>query len=339
MTLFYRNLIVGLFWVLITFLIIQSNTSQMLLAMLFTVFVLHFSQTHVSSNLNGSVRKGVSLALTISALSLVGWGLYMAFSVMIADFNAMINSSQDVIVDTMGKYGYEVNGLSEIYAMIMDFVKQNTVFLTGSATLVLKVILGVILGIILYFSPVKESSDNAWGSIMSTIANQCHAFYQSFTNIMGIQVLISIMNTTIIAILSTGITWLFFGEFLPYWYLLIGLTAILSLVPVIGGVLINIILALLTIQMSPLFMVFGLGLFFLMHKLEFLVIGKKMDEKVNIQISIILLSMVLGEMFFHSMSGMILGMVSLVTIAHLLRKMKVEDGGSLSKSEAVTKEA
>jgi len=328
MTIFYRNLIVGFFWALMAFLVIQSNTSQMLLAMLFTVFVLHFTEDHVAGWISSGTRKAITLSLAVIAISFISYGLYMAFSVMFSDFNKLIESSQDVIVSTLAQHGIEVAGITEVYDMVFDFLKQNTEFLTFSATLVLKSLLGVVLGIILYFSPITENSNNAWGSVMSTVSKQASVFYESFKNIMAIQAMIAVMNTVIITVLATGFTWLWFGEFLPYWYVLVALTAILSLVPVVGNLLINLILALLTVQMSPLYVLVGLVTFVGIHKLELLVIGKKMDEKVNIQFAIILFSMVLGEMLFHSMSGMILGMVTIVTIATLLRQVSIENGVS-----------
>ena len=40
-----------------------------------------------------------------------------------------------------------------------------------------------------------------------------------------------------------------------------------------------------------------------------------MNEKVNVPFSFIIISMALGEMLFHSMSGMLLGMVILLTFS------------------------
>lgn len=325
MSIFYRNMIVGSFWLMLIALLITSQTTSMLLALLFTVFVLNLSEFVISTKIKNTLKKIVGFVLSVTAISLIGWGVYVAFSAMISDFNSLINSSHGQIISTANQLGLEVTTLQEIQVLAIDFIKENTGFLVVTGSLLIKVFLGVILGIIIHFSPLKQSDQNVWGSVLNTILSQSQIFFESFKNIMAIQVLISLMNTAIIAFMSTVFTWLIFGEFLPYWYVLILLTAVLSLVPVVGNMLINIILVLSTIQMSPFYVLVGLGLFAIIHKLELLVIGKQMDSKVGIPFIVILFSMVIGKLLFNSMSGMILGMVTVVTVAQLLKNKPLLD--------------
>lgn len=325
MSFFYRNLIVGFFWVVLFYVIVVSQASQMLLTMFFTVFLLFFSERLISDRLPSHMKKNISLIISLLLLVLLSWGLYASLNLMISDFNNLINSSQEKIVSLFNEFGMKVSTIKEIESHLFEFIKNNSGFLVITGSMIVKVTIGVILGIILFFSPIVEFKNNAWGSILKTVVDQSRAAFNSFKNIMEIQILISMMNTFIISLFSLVFTKIIFGVFLPYWYVIIIFTAILSMVPVVGNVMINFILLFATIQLDPYYSLVGIGLFLIIHKLELLVIGKKIDEKVHIPFIVILFSMVIGEMVFESLSGMILGMVLILTFATLLMKTKIKE--------------
>lgn len=328
MSIFKINSIIAVFWILFTFLLIQSNTTQMLLSLLFTVVVLHFSEDFFAKFIqNKKLLKIASLILSASIFAFVSIALYFSFKFMGEDLAELIQSSQPLIMETMKDFGLNNNAqtIADLYVIIIDFLKANIGFITFSAILLLKVVLGIILGIVVHFSNIEDQdTDNAWGSVIHKINEQCKIIYKSFRDIMSIQILISLMNTTIISAMALGLTYLWAGEFLPYWYVIIPLTAILSLIPVVGNLMINIILILATIQVSPAFVLVGLGLFLIIHKLELIVIGNKMNEKVGVPFIVVLFSMILGELLFHSMSGMMIGMVIMVSLSKILRSIDVQ---------------
>ncbi len=340
MSIFYRNTIVAVFWGLITFLVIQSHTSQMFLAMLFTVAVLHLSEFIAEKYLTkDKSKKIISLILSASILSSVGYSLYLAFVFMGQDIGHLIEASQPAIKEALGEFGLEKNfqTISDLYTILIVFLKANIGFITFSAGLLLKVIIGIILGVVVHMSHIdQQNTSNAWGSIVHTINSQCKVIYTSFRDIMSIQILISLMNTTIIAAMALGLTYVIYGQVLPYWYVIIPLTAILSLIPVVGNIMINIILILATVQVSPTYVLVGLGLFLAIHKLELIVVGNKMNEKVNVPFIIVLFSMILGELLFHSMSGMMLGLIIMISLSKLLREINVVGE---SKVQTISKKA
>lgn len=328
MTKFYSNVIVSITWLLLSFLIISNNLGQMLLSILFTIFVLDFSE-NISKVNNQKIKKLVSLLLSILIISAVSYGMYKSIQFMWLDFNKMIDQSEELIINQLKALGFSdsINTISDAYALIFNFLKSNLSVVTFSAGLVLKVILGVILGVLFHFTSsfkVEQNSNDSWDNIMHKLTYQANVLYLSFKDIMSIQVKISIMNTIIISILALGITNIFYGQFLPYWYVIIPLTAILSLVPVVGNLILNAVILLSTIQLSPIYAGFGIGMFVLIHKLEFLVIGKQMEQKIGVALAIVLISMIIGESLFHSMSGMFLGLVLLVTLSRLLKQLEME---------------
>lgn len=331
-----KNIIVRFIWIIIRFLIISTQTSQMFLAMLFSLFVLNFSEEITNKFLpnHTNFKKTLSVVLSVTILTIVITSIYFRFKLMADDLNNLISISQPKIIALAKKYNYDINSMNEIYRLFYDFIKQHLNFLTGGLGLIFKVTIGIIFGVIFHFSKINnKKNDNLEGKIINDLIYYSEKIFISFKNIMGIQIIIAFMNTIIITFLSLRVTyiWTYITSdgleptFLPYFYIIIPLTFILSLVPVVGNIIINIILTMATIQISPSFVVVGVLMFVLIHKLELIVIGKKMNEKVDLPFSFIIISMALGEMLFHSMSGMLLGMVILLTVSLITRDIKFDD--------------
>lgn len=327
MTKFYANVIVSFIWFVLFSLVIMNNMGGMIVSMLFIIFILSISENFSNLFIKGiKLKKIFSLILSIIIVSLVSYSLFKSIQFMWIDFNAMINQSEVLIIEKLRALGLSesITTIKDAYVIIFDYLKSNLSVIAFSAGLLLKVILGAILGILFHFSSFNyKENNNAWEHVMFKIANHCSTLNSSFRDIMSIQVKIALMNTTIVAFLALAITYVFYGQFLPYWYVIIPLAAILSLIPVAGNVALNLIVFLATIQLSVEFSIAGFLIFLLMHKLEFFVIGNQMEQKIGIVLVIVLLSMLIGEALFHSMSGVFLGLIILVTISRLLKQTKI----------------
>jgi predicted PurR-regulated permease PerM len=322
----YKNIIIGLIWLFVLTLLITTQSSQMFLSMLFTVFVLNFSE-EITKNIlkNEIIKKLISTLISISILLIAGISLYYSFKYMAIDVKNLINDSQPLIIKFLQEIGITIESVEEINEKIFEYLKTNIGILTTSAGLMFKVLIGIVFGIIFHFSKIESKSNSTLeGFIINDMKKYSKIIFNSFKNIMEIQVLVSIMNTTIISFVALGLTYILYGQFLPYWYILIPLTALFSLIPVIGNIIINILLLMTTIQISVYYVLVGIGLFLVIHKLELIVIGKKMKEKVNIPFSFILISMLIGNLLFHSMSGMLLGMVIMLSLSNIAKRIKIK---------------
>lgn len=327
---FGKNVIVGSLWLLIIFLIITTQTSQLFLSMLFTVFVLSFSADISDKYItkDGNIKSFLSFFISFIIFTGVGAMLYFSIHYMAKDLNDLLYRSQPIIIDNLKSYGIEeIETISQIYDKILEYFKSNINVITTSLGLLTKVLIGVIFGLIFHFNKVDaKANTNLEGRVINDISYYSHKIFVSFKNLMEIQVLVSLMNTTIVSFMALALTPIINdNNFLPYWYVIIPLTAILSLIPVVGNVLINILLILGTIQVSIWWVVFGVGMFIGIHKLELILIGSKIKEKVGLPFGYILTSMLLGELLFHSMSGMLLGMVILLTITNIMRKVPYKE--------------
>ena len=77
-----------------------------------------------------------------------------------------------------------------------------------------------------------------------------------------------------------------------------------------------------TIQISLIAAIIGISIFLVAHKLELIIIGKKIKEKINVSFILVLMSMLIGELLFSSMAGMLLGMVFMLAICLITRDIE-----------------
>lgn len=315
-----KNIIVSSIWLLLFFVTIITQTSQMVLSLLFTLFVLTFSEEFVSKFIkNKKINKIVSSIFSITIITFVIVSLYYAIVFMSKDLVNLANDSQNNIIEKLSFLG--INNIDELYKKFIDYINNNLVIVSGSAIVLFKVLIGFILGFVFHFSTIEHKQEETLeAAIINDLTKYGNKIFIAFRNIIEIQIIVAILNTFIISILSLG--FYLSGETLPFWYIIIPMTTILSLIPVVGNLLINLMLVLCTIQISLTYVLIGVGSFLIAHKLELIVIGQKIKQKIDISFILVLLSMLLGELLFHSMSGMLLGMVIMLSLSLIAREIK-----------------
>lgn len=315
-----KNIIVSSIWLLLFLVTIITQTSQMVLSLLFTLFVLTFSEEFVSKFIkNKKINKIVSSIFSITIITFVIVSLYYAIVFMSKDLVNLANDSQNNIIEKLSFLG--INNIDELYKKFIDYINNNLVIVSGSAIVLFKVLIGFILGFVFHFSTIEHKQEETLeAAIINDLTKYGNKIFIAFRNIIEIQIIVAILNTCIISILSLG--FYLSGETLPFWYIIIPMTTILSLIPVVGNLLINLMLVLCTIQISLTYVLIGVGSFLIAHKLELIVIGQKIKQKIDISFILVLLSMLLGELLFHSMSGMLLGMVIMLSLSLIAREIK-----------------
>lgn len=315
-----KNIIVGIIWILLLALVILTQTSQMVLTMLFTLFILTYSEEKTSIYIkNKKFQKIASSIISITIITAVIIALYYSLVYMAKDLMDIAENSQEKILKNIEFLG--ITNIEQIYQKVISFIKQNVVIFSNSAIVLFKIFIGFILGFLFHFSIIEHNKENTLEAhIINDLKKYGEKIFLSFRNIIEVQVLVSIMNTIIISILALG--FYLSGETLPFWYIIIPMAAIVSLIPVVGNLIINLMLVLGTLQISVVYVLIGVGSFLIAHKLELIIIGRKIKEKINIPFLLVLLSMLIGELLFHSMSGMLLGMVIVLSLINVAREIK-----------------
>lgn len=324
----YADLISAFFWVAVFVLVVYMKMAIFVFSMLFTLFVLSlvyeiFLKLKIKNKLLSSIVSSLIIALLM-------YIVYVSFSYMLKDLGIFLKESESVIIGTLEKLNVGkgvIQNINDFYRYIGTYITENMTIVKDFGIAVLKVILGVVLGLMVFYHEIDESDkeDSLWSLAQYKIYNFSYTIFDSFRQIMTTQVLISIMNTFSISIFALGITYLYSGSFLPYWYIIIPMVTLFSLIPVIGNLMVNILISVAALQISLYYIAIALIYFFIVHKLELLVIGKVLHKRMKVPFILILFSMIVGELLFSSMVGVIMGMVLLFVLLSTLKSYKVTE--------------
>jgi len=128
-------------------------------------------------------------------------------------------------------------------------------------------------------------------------------FYECFATMMGAQIAISAVNTTL-----TGIYVAVAG--LPHAVVIVGITFLFGLLPVVGNLISNSIMVCIAFTVSPKEALAALIFLVVIHKLEYFLNSKIIGSRISQPIWLTLLALVVGEKLM-GVTGMILAPVVL----------------------------
>jgi predicted PurR-regulated permease PerM len=171
-----------------------------------------------------------------------------------------------------------------------------------------KVIIGAILGLIIGFSSMKKSfqqEDNPLLShyLMSRIIN----FYTVFSQVFLAQVKIALINTAFTGIYLLLILHLF-GIHLPYSKTITLLTFVFGLIPVVGNLITNSVILLISLSISFNVAMASLAFLIVIHKTEYFLNAKIVGHEIKTDIWEILMAMIVMEQLF-GIAGLIIAPV------------------------------
>jgi predicted PurR-regulated permease PerM len=159
--------------------------------------------------------------------------------------------------------------------------------------------------------------ENLWQFLAGFIEQKIAIFYGFFRQVMGAQVVISLIN----AVLTLGLL-LVLG--IPHKLALTVLVFIFGLLPIIGNIISNTLICLSALLWSGSIQVVAALVFLvIIHKLEYFLNGKIVGNIVKLPMYLTLLALILGEALFH-ISGMILSIPVLLFVRSELRQIKLD---------------
>ena len=188
-------------------------------------------------------------------------------------------------------------------------------------------IIGLFVAVSLFINArwdVEGDPHMVQGSLYSTVARELalrfETFYRSFATVIGAQILISLINTTLTAVF---LLWNGFS----YATVLIVLTFLLGLLPIIGNILSNTLIvgvAFTIPETGPRMALFALIFLVVIHKLEYFLNSKIIGDRIKNPMWLTLIGLVIGEKLM-GIPGMILAPVVLHYIKVEASKNKVTD--------------
>ncbi len=161
--------------------------------------------------------------------------------------------------------------------------------------------------------PERDLYSAAWEAFVQRF----RVLYGSFRTVMGAQIVISAINTslTTIFVLAAG---------LPHKIVVVGVTFLCGLIPVLGNIVSNTVIVGIGLTISPRVALVALIYLVVIHKLEYLLNSKIIGQRIGNPLWLTLLGLVIGERLL-GISGMILAPVLLHYIKSEVSQMRVEN--------------
>ncbi len=211
----------------------------------------------------------------------------------------------------------------DLKKMLMDAAKDQAHYIAnvanfakGATTQFVFLIIGVVVAVSIFLNAQMDLDrgryalkNNLYSLICEEVMLRFSSLYQSFSTVMGAQILISAINTvlTSIFVLAVG---------LPHAPVVIGITFLCGLLPVLGNLISNTVIVGISFTISPKMALWALTFLVVIHKLEYFLNSKIIGDRIRNPVWLTLLGLILGEKLM-GIPGMILAPV-------ILNYLKVE---------------
>jgi predicted PurR-regulated permease PerM len=287
---------------------------------LFFLLLLELVQSQTKS-------KGITVLISLLMIALILLSLIASASYITNHMDEMLNINTTDYSGLLSKIGFKLPDTLDstfVITTVVSYIKRNISILTSVGTNLAQILIGIIFGISFFLYKKSDKPVNTnWDLFIDAISFYLSHYYKSFKIVMKTQILVSLMNVISLTILALVIAPISTGSVMPYWYLLLPIAFVLSLIPVLGNIMVNIVIFIIAINISFIFTVISIIYFFFMNKMEIVVIGKFLGKKVDIPFIFIAIGMFIGELVFNSLLGVLFGTVTLLATKIIMDEFKV----------------
>ncbi|HUJ12302.1 MAG TPA: AI-2E family transporter [Thermoanaerobaculia bacterium] len=188
----------------------------------------------------------------------------------------------------------------------------------GTAGLsLLHVIMGMLLAIVVFFRHISHHDDDSRGPLAYYLTEKVDRLAQAFVRIASAQIRVSVLNTAIIGVYLLAL--LFLGRRIPFMTTLIVLTFLVGLIPIVGNVVSNAALVILSLGVSGGVAITSLIFVVALSKLQYVLTSKMVGGEIDSQAWEILFAIIIGEAAF-GISGVVLAPIVYAFVKHELRE-------------------
>jgi predicted PurR-regulated permease PerM len=186
---------------------------------------------------------------------------------------------------------------------VADFAKS------AASTLVFSILAIVAAGSLFFktgldpYRATHRLKNNLYSICCDQVSRRFRDFYRSFATVMGAQITISLINTTLTAIFLLAAR-------MPHAPLLIATTFLCGLVPIAGNLVSNTIIVFIALTVSLKLAISALVFLIVIHKLEYLLNSKIIGDRIRNPVWLTLIALILGERLM-GIPGLILAPVVL----------------------------
>lgn len=287
-----------------------------------------------SKRMGGAARPLALILVTLIVGGTIVGGIALAVSFLrhhAERVPAMMTKMADILQSTrawLGGYGEQIipevlTDAETVKAAIVDWLKEHAATLKVAGSTVslglVHALMGILLAILVFFRHVTHQ-DEQRGALAQALAEKVDRFADAFARIATAQVKISAVNTVLTAsYLLVALP--LFGIRVPFSTTIVLVTFICGLIPVLGNLISNTVIVVLSLGISVGTAVASLVFLVLIHKLEYLINSRIVGGQTDSEAWEILLAILIGETAFG------VGGVVMAPIIYAFVKRELRDRG------------
>lgn len=261
-------------------------------------------------------RKWLGVTLFILVLGGVSYGFYFFLKHAYVTLPQIAHTTIPVVIEFTERQGVELpfTDYASLKKLALDAVAEKIAglgkYARTAAIETVATIVGTVVAISLFLSTKLDlgevpsaDADNLYSVLGHELAGRFRNFYSSFATVMGAQILISAINTTLTSVfLATN--------HYPFMGVIIVLTFLCGMLPIIGNLISNALIIGVGLTISPRTALFALIYLVVIHKMEYFLNSKIIGDRTRNPMWLTLLGLVIGEKLM-GIPGMILAPVVL----------------------------
>ena len=326
----YAIVIGGVFFVLM----------QHLVAGLIAGLALYLILDRVSARFQGRMHHGAVRPLALLTVTLLTGAVLTAAVTLLVTMlrrgSSNIPAMMEQMADILGSVRLWLGGLGvqlvpevmtdaeDFKLAIMAWLKEHAQMLRAGGLWLgiglVHVIMGGLLAILVFFRHVTHHDEDDRGPLARHLVEKVDRFAHAFGRIATAQIKISGVNTVLTGLYLLVVLPLF-GIRVPFATTLVAITFLCGLIPVLGNLISNTVITILSMGVSVGTAVASLTFLVVIHKLEYLINSRIVGGETDSQAWEILLAIIVGEAAFG------VGGVVLAPIVYAFVKRELRDRG------------
>ncbi len=314
------------------FIILQNLVSAFIVG-LTLYLILDSVSTRIGRRLSGTAARPLALLfVAVLTAALVTGGVLLAATllrrnaVLIPD---MLNQMAEILGSVrlwFGGLGRQfipevLTDADDLRVVVAGWLKTHAnQFRAGGLWIgvgLLHMVMGVLLAVLVFFRHVTHHDDRNRGPLARYLVDKIDRFAHAFSSVATAQIKISAVNTTLTA-LYLLVALPLFGIHIPFATTLVLITFICGLIPVLGNLISNTFITILSMGVSVGVAVASLTFLIVIHKAEYLINSRIVGGETDSQAWEILMAIIIGEAAF-GVSGVVMAPIIYAFIKRELR--------------------
>ncbi|MBI3897307.1 MAG: AI-2E family transporter [Gammaproteobacteria bacterium] len=250
------------------------------------------------------------IVVTVLALAGVGVGVFLRrgpdnLALLLTQLAVIIDDLRRILPDSV--VAFLPTDADGVKRAIAEWFRENAVVIrtigTDTLRIVVHILIGLIIGAMIALHEVTPRARST--PFTRALAQRAQRLALAFRRILLAQVPISAINTLLTTIYLAGVL-PYFDIKLPFIKTLIAVTFIAGLLPVVGNLISNTVIFLISLTHSFALGAASLGYLVVIHKLEYFLNARIVGNRIKAKAWELLMAMLLFESMF-GLTGLIMG--------------------------------